>query len=114
MINYSFKLTRVLLRKRKRNCFAQQKQSVPMSINEFVEMTIFLCLICFSIYDKMQGFIDESGLFIFLFIYIFAFYQDGRQKWQENNFCKKSPVDSADTLWVKNLSKLIYLAPFPR
>ena len=25
-----------------------------MSINEFVEMTIFLCLICFSIYDKMH------------------------------------------------------------
>ena len=36
-----------------------------MSINEFVEMTIFLCLIRFSIYDKMQGFIDESGLFIY-------------------------------------------------
>ena len=42
-----------------------------MSINEFVEMTIFLCLICFSIYDKIQGFIDESGLSIFLFIYFF-------------------------------------------
>ena len=55
-------------------CFAREKeivfcQSVPMSINEFVEMTIFLCLRCFSIYDKMQGFIDESGcLFIYLFI----------------------------------------------
>ena len=34
-------------------------------------MTIFLCLICFSIYDKMQGFIDESGLFIF---YLFTFF----------------------------------------
>ena len=45
-----------------------------MSINEFVEMTIFLCLICFSIYDKMQGFIDESGLFIF-FIYSLRFMQ---------------------------------------
>ena len=40
-----------------------------MSINQFVEVTVFLCLICFSIYDKMQGFLDESGLFIFLFIY---------------------------------------------
>ena len=39
-----------------------------MTINEFIEMTIFLCLICFSIYDKMQGFIDESGLFIFYFL----------------------------------------------
>ena len=79
-----------------------------MSINEFVEMTIFLCLICFSIYDKMQGFIYESGLFTFLFSYLFiflAFYteiQDGHQKWQENDFCEKLPVDSADTLWVKN------------
>ena len=46
-----------------------------MSINQFVEMTIFLCLICFSIYDKMQGFIDESGLFIFLLIYyLFIFF----------------------------------------
>ena len=63
--------------------FAQQKQSVPMSINQFVEMTVFLCLTCFSIYDKMQGFLDESGLFIFLFIYFFAFYseiQNGHQK----------------------------------
>ena len=36
--------------------------------------------------------------------------QDGRQKCQENNFSKKLPVDSADTLWVKSL----YLAPLPR
>ena len=43
-----------------------------MSINEFVEITILLCLICFSIYDKMQGFIDESGLFI----YFLAFYAE--------------------------------------
>ena len=42
-----------------------------MGINQFVEMTVFLCLICFSIYDKMQGFLDESGLLIFLFIYFF-------------------------------------------
>ena len=78
-----------------------------MSINEFVEMPIFLCLICFSIYDKMQGFIDESGLFIFLFIF-FAFYaevQGGRQ----NDFCEKSPVDATDTLWVKYSSKSISL-----
>ena len=75
--------------------FAQQKQSVPMSINQFVEMRVFLCLICFSIYDKMQGFLDESGLFIY-----FAFYAE-IQKWQENDFGEKSSVDSADNLWVK-------------
>ena len=27
----------------------------------------------FSTYDKMQGFLDESGLFIFLFIQLFFF-----------------------------------------
>ena len=46
----------------KENVFAQQKQSVPMSINDCVEMTMFLCLICFSIYTKMQGFIEECFL----------------------------------------------------
>ena len=34
-----------------------------MSINDFVEMTIFLCLICFSIFAKMQGFVDECEFF---------------------------------------------------
>ena len=36
----------------------QKKQNIPMSINDFVEMTIFLCLIWFFfIYAKMQGFV---------------------------------------------------------
>ena len=75
-------------------------------------MTIFLCLICFSIYDKMQGFIDESGLFIFLFIFFFFFGVLHRNsRWPpksggENNFCKKSPVDSADTMRVKNFVEI--------
>ena len=47
-----------------------------MSINQFVKMTVFLCLICFFIYDKMQGFLDEAGLFIFyLFNYFLRFMQ---------------------------------------
>ena len=44
-----------------------------------------------------------------LFIYFFAFYteiQDRCQKWQENDFCKKSPADSADTLRVKNFVEI--------
>ena len=57
----------------KKIVFAQQKQSVPMSINQFVEMSVFLCLICFSIYDKMQGFLDESGFFIFFFFFFLRF-----------------------------------------
>ena len=76
-----------------------------MSINEFVEMTIFLCLICFSIYDIMQGFIDESGLFIF-FLAFYTEIQDGCQKWRENDFCEKSPENSVDTLWVKNFVEI--------
>ena len=45
----------------------------------------------------------------FLFVYFLAFYaeiQDGRQKWQENNFCKKTPLDSADTLRIKNFVEI--------
>ena len=52
-----------------------------------------------------------------LSIYFFAFYtkiQDGCQKGRENDFCEKSPVDTADTLWSKILLKLPYLALFPR
>ena len=56
-----------------------QKQSIPMSINDFVEMNIFLCLICFSICAKMQGFVDEC-------VFFYAEIQDGRQKGQENIF----------------------------
>ena len=35
--------------------------------------------------------------------------QDGRQKWRENNFFEKTPVDSADTLRIKNLSISLHL-----
>ena len=45
---------------------------------------------------------------------LYAEIQDGCQKWRESDFCEKSPVDSAYTLWVKILSKSLYLAPFPR
>ena len=53
-----------------------------MSINQFVEMTVFLYIICFSIYDKMEGFLDESGLLIFLFIYLFFFFLRFMQKFK--------------------------------
>ena len=32
--------------------------------------------------------------------------QDGRQKWRENDVCKKSSVDSSDTLRVKNFVEI--------
>ena len=52
---FNLKLEYYFTREKEIVC-AQQQQSVPKSINDFVEMTIFLCLICFSIYPKMQGF----------------------------------------------------------
>ena len=39
---------------------------------------------------------------------IFMFYeeiQDGRQEWQEKDFSENSPVESADPLGSKSLSK---------
>ena len=59
-----------------------------MSINDFVEMTIFLCLA------------------FYFFLAFYAEIQDGRQKWQENDFWVKSPVDSADTLRIKNFVEI--------
>ena len=73
-----------------------------MTINEIVEMTNFLCFICFSIYGKMQGFIDESDLFIYLLFVLYVEIQNGCQNWWENDFCEKSPIDSADTLRIKH------------
>ena len=69
-----------------------------MSKNDFVEMTIFLCLICFFHLSQNTS-----------FFFVFAFYaeiQDGRQKWRENNFWEKWSLDSADTLLVKNFVKI--------
>ena len=40
---------------------------------------------------------------------VFAFYaeiQDGRQKWQESDFCEKSSVHPADTLRVQNFFQI--------
>ena len=42
------------------------RNSVPTSINDFVEMNILLCLTCFSICAKMQGFIEECVNYFFL------------------------------------------------
>ena len=36
-----------------------------------------------------------------MFLAFYAEIQNGRQKWRDNDFWEKSPVDSADTLWVK-------------
>ena len=52
---------------------------------------------------------NRSILLCFRDKHVFAFnteIQDGRQKWQENNFCEKSPEDSVDTLRVKNFVEI--------
>ena len=73
-----------------------KKQSVAMSINDFVEITIFLCLIYFSSYDKMQGFIDECVCFFIislsLFIYSFFFFLHFTQKF------KMAEIDLSSTV----------------
>ena len=45
-----------------------------MSINDFVEMTIFLWLICFSIYAKMQGFTVLFFALSFSLVFFFFFF----------------------------------------
>ena len=59
----------------------------------------------FSISTKIQGgsqnLVPKLNAFGF-----YAEIQDGRQKWQESNFCEKPPVDSADNLQVRNFVKI--------
>ena len=42
----------------------------------------------------------------FFFFFLHAEIQDGHQKRQENDFWEQSPVDTADTLWVKNFVEI--------
>ena len=63
-------------------------------------------------YPTSQKFCRNHGIslrFQFQDKWVFVFnaeIQDGCQKWRENNFCEKSPVDSADTLRVKNFVEI--------
>ena len=43
---------------------------------------------------------------VFIFFVFYTEIQDGRQKWQENYFWEQLPVDSADTLWTKNVVEI--------
>ena len=36
----------------------------------------------------------------------YAEIQDGRQKWLENDFGEKSPIESAEALWIKNFVEI--------
>ena len=68
-----------------------------MSINDSVEMTIFLCLMFFHFLPKCKVFVYE---------YFMTEIQDDCQKWQENNFWEKSPIDSTNTLKVKHFVEI--------
>ena len=69
-----------------------------MSINDFVVMTIYLSVFnMFSIYAKMQGFLNV------VFLCVMQKFKISCQKWRENDFWEKLEVDSANTLWVKSL-----------
>ena len=45
--------------------------------------------------------LSRSVFEINVFLHLTQKLEDGHQKWRENDFCEKSAVDSADTLWVK-------------
>ena len=64
----------------------------------------------FRSYPEGQNFCrNRSNSLRFWNMRVFAFNaenQDGHQKWWENYFYKKSPVDSADTLWVKKFVEI--------
>ena len=36
----------------------------------------------------------------------YAEIQDGRQKWWENDFGEKSPIESAKALWIQNFVEI--------
>ena len=89
-----------------------------MSINDFVEITIFLSLIRFSIYPKVRASnmpVDSADtLWVKNFLKITlshtiktCFYVLHRNsRWRENDFCENLSVYSPDTLWVKNVVKI--------
>ena len=75
---------------------------------------IFFFFFCFFFLRFMQKFKMATKKFIyfhfFFFFFFCAFYaetQNGHQKWQENYFWEKSPVDSADNLWVQIFVQIV-------
>ena len=60
-----------------------------MSFNDSVEMTMFLCLVCFLFMQKCK--VSE----IYAFLALYAEIQYGHQKWREIHFLgKKLPDES--------------------
>ena len=59
----------------------------------------------FPIYNKIQGFIDESGLFIYFFSRLTQKFKMAAKRGRKKIFCEKLPVDSAETLQVKHFCR---------
>ena len=60
-------ITKVLICiKKKEIVFAEKKQNIPKNINDCVERTMFLCLMFFSIYAKMQCLLRLMHFFGFM------------------------------------------------
>ena len=77
--------------------FAREKeQSIPMSINDFVGMTIFLCLIWFYIYPKIH-----RWMCIFFFLFFFFACYAGNSRWGSNMAGKRFLGKKAIRLCVK-------------
>ena len=84
-----------------------------MGINDFVEMNIFLCIICFSIYaDKyIQNARFHKWMCFCCFFFVCVLHRNSSRKIASFVFyveiqVEKSPVDSADNLGVKNFAKI--------
>ena len=74
-----------------------------MSINDFVEMTLFLYLICFSIYPKIQGFVNECSL---CRNSTRVSKMAGKRFLVKKIFYENSPLDFVDTLRIKNFIEI--------
>ena len=99
----------------KETVFTQQKQSLPMSNKDFVEITIFQnarfhrdeCVLCVCAFLL---------LFFFVVVVVFALLLRN-PRWPQKNgkktiFEKQTPDESVDSLGLKILP--LYRAPFPR
>ena len=79
------------LQEKKKLSLHSKNKASQSAFNDCVDMTMFLCLICFSIYAKMQGFSDKC---------VFPFHagiQDAYQKWQKK-ILEKIADDPANNL----------------
>ena len=79
------------------------------TVSEIIYLFIYFAFNTVQVISRrVVGRAEETSTYSLL-----GFCTVNRQKWGGNDFWKKSPLDFADTLWVKNFVK-IALAPFLR